>query len=133
MTNLFVVKDLAEKAIEVAGNMGTELDYSAASIKDLEALLTMVYGRIDAEGFSQDDLWTIACLFGSYLGETMLRNGLADAGFDWQEDTDGEPILVRGGSVFSLRMVPINKVFKRLVNGPDDEIVSFYENSLAMA
>ena len=133
MTNLFVVKDLAEKAIEVAGNMGTELDYSAASIKDLEALLTMVYGRVDAEGFSQDDLWTIACLFGSYLGETMLRNGLADAGFDWQEDTDGEPILVRGGSVFSMRMVPINKVFKRLVNGLDDEIVSFYENSLAMA
>ena len=73
----------------------------------------------------RNQIWSMALIFGSYLGEVMLKNGLFKKSFSWEkDDTSNIPLL---SDDCGNHITPIDKVYKRLVNGAEDNIVSFYE------
>lgn len=67
----------------------------------------------------------MALIFGSYLGELMLKKGLSKKGYKWKKNSDSNiPLLANENGSY---ITPIDKVYKRLVNGNEDNIISFYD------
>lgn len=63
-------------------------------------------------------------IFDSYLGETMLKIDLAKK-YKWKRDNSSDiPLLVNNDGDF---ITPIDKIYKRLINGKIDSILSFYK------
>lgn len=111
-------------AIQIAASMGHTLDFSSESVQRIEDILDN-YANDYA---SQPDMikpldrevWSIAAIWGTYVGEVM-RIELGEL-CNW-EAVEGGYLLDAQGAKAS----PISKSFKRIVNGSEDNIVSFYE------
>ena len=100
------------------------LDYSAQSVVLLELVLQDMYEAKSKDKPTTEQISNVAKVYGAYLGEVMLRSGLSDLGFCWDIASNGEPCLMREGSDDCLR--PIMRCFKRIVNGPESDVVYFY-------
>lgn len=111
-------------AIEYAKEFNKKLDYSENSIADLEEILDWYSNDIAISKPTENQIWSIAIIFGSYLGETLLKNGLSEKGFVWgKEASSNIPLLIKDNGSY---LTPNDKVYKRLVNGSEDSIVPFY-------
>lgn len=114
----------SETAIEFAKSFRKELDYSKNSIKDLEDILDYYSNDISKSKPTENQIWSMSMIFGSYLGETMLKNGLAQKGYKWGRDNTSDiPLLIANNGGY---ITPNDKVYKRLVNGKQDNVISFY-------
>ena len=120
---------LAEKAVETAKEWDIDLDYSAESIASLERLVQIFYQTNKNQHLPENVLWNMAAVYGAYLGETLLRNELRALGFEWGKSDEGDNVIRRENNWMS----PISKMYKRLTNGPEDSIESFYTVSIAIA
>jgi len=82
---------IAEDAVQYAMQSGLELDYTRESVENADAFLGAFHDNLDK--YEGDEgaktLWNAAVLFGTYIGEMLLRCGLAEKGFVWVED-DGQ-------------------------------------------
>ena len=111
-------------ALEFAAEFHKQLDYSEQSIADLEEILDWYSKDIAVSKPTENQIWSMSLIFGSYLGETLLKNGLAQKGFHWgKEPSSNIPLLIRNDGAY---LTPNDKVYKRLVNGSEDSVVSFY-------
>ena len=111
-------------AIEYANEFNKTLDYSENSIVDLEEILDWYSKDVSVSKPTENQIWSMAIIFGSYLGETLLKNGLSEKGFVWgKEPSSNIPLLIRNDSAY---LTPNDKVYKRLVNGGEDSVISFY-------
>ena len=111
-------------AVEYAKEFNKKLDYSETGIADLEEILDLYSKDIAISKPTENQIWSIAIIFGSYLGEALLRNGLSQKGFAWgREASSNVPLLIKDGGSY---LAPNDKVYKRLVNGSEDSVVSFY-------
>lgn len=123
------IENLAKKhsktAVDYAKKFKKKLDYSSNSMSDLEEILAYYSDDIYKSRPTENQIWSMALIFGSYLGETMLKNGLAKKGYYWGEDNNTNVPLLRNkkGSFIT----PNDKVYKRLVNGPEDNVAIFYD------
>lgn len=117
--------DMSQTAVDYAKEFERDFDYTGESIKDLEAILDYYSKDIKVAKPTENQIWSMSTIFGAYLGETMLRTGLGDKGFYWGQDDEDEILLLvnDSDSYFS----PIHKVYKRLVNGEEDNVISFYD------
>lgn len=119
-------KNMAEDAVLFAMQSGIVLDYTKESAKNVDTLLGAHHDNLDK--YDSDEgakiLWNVAVLFGAYIGEMLLRCGLAEKGGVWVED-DGLPILSIPGTQTSAS--PITKAHKRILNGEEDSIKSFVD------
>ena len=120
--------ELAEKAVELAGAFECRLDYSMESLSSLDELAGMLHRMHTDEPLAEKALINASAILGAYLGETLLRNGLGDLGFGWVEE-DGWAELGREEE----RTRPLSKVYKRITNGPGDDLTSFGMISLVQA
>lgn len=112
-------------AIKYAESFQKYFDYSKKSINDLEEILDFYSNDISESKPTENQIWSMSIIFGSYLGETMLKNGLAKKGYQWGIDKSSNiPLLVNDNGNF---ITPNDKVYKRLVNGKEDSIISFYD------
>ena len=116
---------------------GARLDFSRESIGRLEELLQHVHESRNWDDVDDMDAWSMACRYGAYLGETMLRNDFGRLGFAWGEDSDGEPCLkptaeATGAAATVSRIVPIFKCFKRLRSGSNESVMRFYASCLSV-
>ncbi len=67
----------------------------------------------------------MAVIFGFYLGEVMLKNGFSKNGYTWgKSDISNIPLLVDDKGSY---ITPNDKVYKRLINGKEDNVNSFYD------
>ena len=115
----------AETAISYAKSFEKEFDYSKNSIKDLEEILDYYSNDISMSKPTENQIWSMSVIFGSYLGEVMLKNGLSKKGYNWgKDDNSNIPLLVNSDNSY---ITPNDKVYKRLVNGKEDNIISFYD------
>lgn len=111
-------------AIEYALEFDKKLDFSENSIADLEEILDWYAKDLLVSKPTDNQIWSMAVIFGSYLGETLLKNGLAQKGFVWGvEESSNVPLLLQENG---WQITPNDKVYKRLVNGSEDSVVSFY-------
>jgi hypothetical protein len=117
-------------AAEIAGmtvpvvlqNYGVTLDYSPASLKELDAIVDDL--RRDQRF---EAVQTLLFSMGCYVGEVLVRN----AGGRWRTAEDlgmdkaaVSPIAVEmpGGKAFS----PVARVYRRFQKGREDSLAAFY-------
>lgn len=119
-------KDIAKDAVQYAMDRKIALDYTKESAKNVDTFLQAFHDNLDKYDGDEGSktLWNAAVLFGTYIGEVLLRSGLAEKGFVWAWD-DGLPILSFSGSQTTVS--PITKAHKRILNGPEDSLESFVD------
>ena len=131
MVDLEQIRSWANEAVTLAAeNAGVTLDYSRSSIGNLEKALD----KLREQGRDDDATWDLACRFGAYLGEVMLKD-FKEFGYSWDEDYDGEPILVSSQSVGNTnlgKVLPITKCNKYLLSGPSESVAKLYAMCLSL-
>jgi hypothetical protein len=124
--------ELAQQIAQEKLPGGIQLDFTPDSIQVLERMLTALYdnlprgwwARLRRRQPSEEQIWRLSIPFGAYLGETIRRN----LGGKWACHVSAYPgdkaqyMVLTGGSVIA----PISKVFKRLADGPADEVSAYY-------
>jgi hypothetical protein len=110
--------EAAESFREVAADFGYDLDYSPASLTEVERLISEeLSGR---RGVPKKKYRDLAGVAGGYLAEVILRN----IGGEWAFESKFEAGGIRlpsGTFVF-----PLHKSRKRYEDGPGDDFVSYY-------
>ena len=123
-----LLKDIDMGADYVAKAMthtGYLADYSIESLKDVDRLIdeNSKDGKPTPDGMLSKDLGTRMFSIGAYVGEVLRRN----IGGDWWGDMNDFMVKVNvelrleNGSV----VWPMQKVGKRLNNGPEDSLYHF--------
>lgn len=111
-------------AVDYAKSFSKSFDYSKESIADLEEILQYYHEDIAKSMPTENQLWSMSCIWGTYLGEVLLRNGLKGKGFEWDVVEDSViPVLKKNDEIIA----PIDKVYKRFVNGSEDNVISFLD------
>jgi hypothetical protein len=123
-------RDAAADAVQSArDSLGVELDYSPDSLAAVDRILHGVH----LAGRKSRDLPGAVLIFGCYVGEVLIRDlGGAwlrpeEAGF---QGATGHPIvLALPDATDGTHLVcnPLGKVGKRIDNGPEDSLPSFYQ------
>jgi hypothetical protein len=128
------LSEAAQSGVEYASQtFGVTLDYSEASIQQVEGILSRIYDSIP-RGFlakltkkapTPKDLERIGFMFGGYIGEVIKRH----FGGRWKMESS----LYQGQKVLTFELVgggelwPQMKVGKRLQNGPEDNVWHYYQ------
>jgi len=118
-----MMQNCADEAVHIAREQfGFVLDYSEASLKSLETILTNVGAGLDLS--DKDGVEETVKIWGSYFGETVRRN----CGGTWEMiqypgRAAALPTLVIGGS----QLYPLMKVYRRFSIGESENVWEFYE------
>lgn len=108
----------AEQAVETAREFSARLDYSEQSVMALETILA----RLAAEPLAQD-VAEVCKMWGSYLGEVVRRR----FGGEWTIETyPGKQFATLTLNVAGNKLFPTMKIHRRLTQGRDDNVWSFY-------
>jgi hypothetical protein len=122
----------AADAADHARTAGLALDYTPASVRQMERMLAMLHDSlppgidIPAPGVYSSDpaLLRLAKSYGGYLGEVLRLHD----GARWS----AQSVLGPENGEFNLRLAdgsevwPIAKVYKRLAYGPEDNVWLYY-------
>jgi hypothetical protein len=111
----------AEKAVQAARDFSVRLDYSEKSLLEVETILDRL-----AEGppSPSDDMTEMCKMWGSYLGEVVRRR----FGGEWAIETyPGKQFATLTLSVGGNKLFPTMKIHRRLSQGQDDNVWSFYQ------
>lgn len=107
-------------AAYLQAKFGQVADYSDASVAGVESALALLWLEIPNAKPSQEDIEEFASMFGCYLGETHRRN----RGGEWGTGDGGAVSLrTRSGTI----CYPWARVLKRLTNGPEDNVLHWYQ------
>ena len=117
--------DLAALIVPVALKVSNVvLDYSPPSLSEVDRILGGFYD----DSVAVDTIGPTLFSFGCYVGEVFVRN----LGGSWRLTAEtsmaklaGWPIIVQTGTDSFVN--PIGKVFKRVQNGPEDDLCYFYK------
>jgi hypothetical protein len=126
-----VMEAYAQDAVDMAREQfQLELDYSEGSLELVEKILSELHDTLpkgkssksSKSKPSEDQIWRMAKIWGGYVGEVMRRWW----GGNW----------TMGGARFSNEVIslethdtvifPPTKVYKRIVNGPEDNVWDYY-------
>ncbi|MFD1136687.1 hypothetical protein [Paenibacillus urinalis] len=130
-----MMKAYAEDAVELAEKLGVKLDYSEDSIMSLEGILQRYHEelprgvrRMFSRGPSEQEKIQMSKAWGGYLGETMIRH----LGGEWQRSSVSEDTIalvvskVIDGEEYPHEIYPPSKVYRRIINGPEDNVWHYY-------
>jgi hypothetical protein len=96
----------------------SELDFSESSVEELETLFDQVRFAWPG-GNSPETIEQLTQLWGAYLGEVIRRH----CGGQWIE-REGGAVALQGEKT---TLYPHDKVRKRLLNGPKENIWEYYQ------
>jgi len=114
----------AEKAVQKAREFNTRLDYTENSLMEVEVILSQLARSSTATQTSADDVGEMCKMWGSYLGEVVRRR----FGGEWSVETyPGKHFATLTLSVGSNKLFPTMKVHRRLTQGAEDNVWSFYK------
>lgn len=99
------------------------LDGSDASMAHVETILGALHERMPDAKPSADEVFTLAKMFGSYVGETFRRNHGATWGLVRLDDETF--VGMKNHEVPGL-FWPWGRAQKRLKNGPEDNMLHYY-------
>lgn len=116
-------------AIKFARQFGKSFSYKSEDIADMEEILEKIHNDYSNNAITAASAERIAVSLGIYLGQVMLENKLFECGYEWTVDSN-EPCLIKDNNN---KMFPIAKVWKRIINGTEDNVKSFYDIGIAIA
>ncbi len=116
--------EMAANFVAIASKQGdSRFDYSEGSIRALDELI----GGFHDNGDRSENMGGTIMVAGAYLGEVMVRH----RGATWIDGTKADvddamrfPLMMQCGTQ---TLVPFAKVAKRLDNGPEDDLVFYYQ------
>ncbi|WP_102272101.1 hypothetical protein [Cytobacillus massiliigabonensis] len=120
-----MVQNSSSQAVEYAKSFDKVFNYTENNIADLEEILDYYSNDLKVSKPAESQIYSMSFIWGSYLGQLIKMHIHLD--LCWvKEDVfgDGEIIHLNFGVN---RIFPIDKVYKRLINGEEDNIISFYE------
>lgn len=129
MMEKFDAKPYCEGAVKFALQFGKKFSYKYEDIADLEDILEILHGDYQSRKLTDEMAERIAVSLGVYLGQVMLENKLYECGYQWNAEGD-ELCLAKDNSN---KMFPIVKVWKRITNGMEDSVKSFYDVGIVIA
>src|SRR5215831_4280169 len=118
-----MVGSYAEHAVQQALKKNTQLDYSENSLMEVEVILSQLAQQITA-GASPEELAEICKTWGSYFGEVVRRQ----FGGEWSIETyPGKQFATLTLNIGGNKLFPTIKVHRRLTEGQDESVWSFYK------
>ncbi|SFS83279.1 hypothetical protein [Paenibacillus sp. 453mf] len=130
-----MMKAYAEDAVESAEKLGVMLDYSEDSIKSLEGILQRYHEELPRgvrkmfrRGPSEQEKIQMSKAWGGYLGETLIKH----LGGEWQLSSVSEDTIALvvsksiNGEEYPHEIYPPSKVYRRIMNGPEDNVWHYY-------
>ncbi len=112
-------------AVGYAKSFEKKFDYSENSINDLEEILDYYSKDVAQSKPTERQIWSMDLIFGSYLGTVMQENDRSEKCCALGKDSTSRiPLLVADTGPY---ITPIDKAYKRLVNGAKDNVCSFYD------
>lgn len=119
-----IVEKLGDRAVEYAKSFDKNFDYTEYSIKGLEEILEYYSNDLIVSSPTENQINSMSLIWGIYLGIVLKIHINSDLSWVKEDVGDGEIIHLKSGEN---RIFPIDKVYKRLVNGREDNVISFYE------
>jgi hypothetical protein len=114
----------AEKAVQKAREFNTQLDYTENSLMEVEVILSQLARGFTVAQSSADDVGEMCKMWGSYLGEVVRRR----FGGEWSVETyPGKQFATLTLSVGANKLFPTMKIHRRLTQGEEDSVWSFYK------
>ena len=110
----------AEQAVQKAREFNTQLDYTENSLIEVEVILA----ELARQALEDDAVGETCKMWGSYLGEVVRRR----FGGEWSVETyPGKQFATLTLSIGGNKLFPTMKVHRRLTQGEDDNVWSFYK------
>jgi hypothetical protein len=118
----------AEDAVDFArGRFGIPLDYSIASVEQIESVAEKlvqarpkgVFAKFLRKSPSDEEIQTVCKMLGGYIGEVYRRA----KGGDWAINQEYQALGILQGETW---IFPPAKVSKRLTNGAEDNLWSYF-------
>ena len=125
----FDSKSYCDGTVKFALQFGKKFSYKSEDIKDMEDILEILHSDYKNKKLTEQNAERIAVSLGIYLGQVMLNNSLSEYGYTWTIN-ENEPCLAKNDDN---EMFPITKVWKRIINGSEDSVKSFYDVGIAIA
>lgn len=118
----------AEDALDLAQQLNVELNFTEESLIQLDQILEQYHKgipkgikKIFSRGPSEEQIDHMAKIWGGYLGETIIRQ----YGGEWTMSSAFEnTVTLRVGNS---EIYPVTKIYKRIMNGPEDDVHIFYK------
>lgn len=125
-----MMKAYSLDAVDYAKQFNKTLDFSETSIQSLEDVCTLLYNEIPRGFFakifnkspSEEAIIQMSKMLGAYIGEVMIKH----YGGNWTIENfmnQGNTLVV---NLEELKTFPVAKVYKRLKNGPEDNVHYYY-------
>jgi hypothetical protein len=108
-----VMKAYAQDAERLALKEGVTLDYTEKSLEAVDAILHQIAGDdvvSPQTAEEEEQLWTLAKVYGGYLGEVVIRT--LGGAWEMSDNPDGSARVILG--CHGVQMFPLEKVDKRL-------------------
>ncbi|MBQ4522014.1 MAG: hypothetical protein IJA10_03570 [Lachnospiraceae bacterium] len=96
----------------------TKIDFQEESLGVFEAILDAIYRMYADEAPSGEDFDDMVKKATGYFGVLILKN----IGGNWIQSNIGMGMNIKGSNAFLY-----NRIARRLTNGREDEVISFYE------
>ena len=111
---------LAAGAVDHGSQLGKTLDYTPGSVMALDEMLALYHESVDEVEPTESQLYSLALLFGCYLGE-CIRRAVPESGCHWVA-VEGEPVLDQQG----VRFGPVSKVYRRLIDCEEEGLIPYF-------
>ena len=111
---------LAAGAVDYGTQLGKTLDYTPGSVMALDEILALYHESVDEVEPTESQLYSLALLFGCYLGE-CIRRAVPESGCHWVA-VEGEPVLDQQG----VRFGPVSKVYRRLIDCEEEGLIPYF-------
>ena len=119
-----MMQAFAEQAVHLGREFKINLDYSEGSLEQVERLLARFHDELTSAN-PGSKLEEMAKIWGGYLGEVVRRR----FGGEWSiEKYPAGDFLIVTLNVNGARLFPSMKVHKRLTEGSNENIWSFYQS-----
>jgi hypothetical protein len=119
-----MVISYAEQAVQQGRDSKARLDFSENSVMEVETILAQLARQLADGTPDAESVGEVCKVWGSYLGEVVRRR----FGGEWSIETyPGKQFATLTLSVGGNKLFPTMKVHRRLTQGEEDNVWSFYK------
>ena len=119
-----MVAGLADDAVKLGREFKLHLDFSEATLAQVEDVLGRLAEELPGKKPSSDDVDQMCRIWGVYFGEVVRRK----FGGEWAIETyPGAQFATLTLNVRGAKLFPTMKVFRRLTQGASENLWSFYQ------
>jgi hypothetical protein len=111
-------------AVDHAKGVGIKLDWTEPSVEKVEKILGILHEQMSNAKPTEDQVFTFAKIYGSYIGEVFRKSHVATWG---TVVIDGHESPGMQAEEADLRFWPWERARKRITNGLEDNVWHYYQ------